>query len=78
MVDGQVQSGCVSGRTSRWQLPALTVTITYALIQMVKKIVRKSDKVRVITKSRVTELIMSGGACLMNVWISATKTDLLT
>ena len=35
------------------QLPALTGTLTYALIQMVKKIA------------------LSGGACLMNVWISA-------
>ena len=26
-----------------------------------------------ITKARVTELIMSGGACLMNVWISARR-----
>ena len=55
------------------QLPALTVTITYALIQMVKKIAGKSDKARMITKARVTELIMSGGACLMNVWISARR-----
>ena len=45
----------------------------YALIQMVKKIVRKSDKARMITKARVTELIMSGGACFMNVWISARR-----
>ena len=41
------------------QLPALTVTLTYALIQMVKKIAEKSDKARMITKARVTELIMS-------------------
>ena len=58
------------------RLPALTVTLTYALIQMVKKIAGKSDKARMITKARVTELIMSGGACLMNVWISAGKTVL--
>ena len=55
------------------RLPALTVTLTYALIQMVKKIAGKSDKARMITKARVTELIMSGGACLMNVWISARR-----
>ena len=39
------------------------MTITYALIQMVEKIAEKSDKARIITKERVTELIMSGGAC---------------
>ena len=55
------------------QFPALTVTLTYALLQMVKKIAGKSDKARMITKARVTELIMSGGACLMNVWISARR-----
>ena len=55
------------------RLPALTVTLTYALIQMVKKIAGKSDKARMITKARVTELIMSGGACLVNVWISARR-----
>ena len=44
------------------RLPALTVTLTYALIQMVKKIAGKSDKARMITEARVTELIMSGGA----------------
>ena len=55
------------------RLPALTVTLTYALIQMVNKIAGKSDKARMITKARVTELIMSGGACLMNVWISARR-----
>ena len=31
------------------------------------------DKARMITKARVTELIMSGGAFLMNVWISARR-----
>ena len=55
------------------QLPALTVTLAYALIQMVGKTAGKSDKARMITKARVTELIMSGGACLMNVWISARR-----
>ena len=44
------------------RLTALTVTLTYALIQMVKKIAGKSDKARMITKARLTELIMSGGA----------------
>ena len=33
----------------------------------------EEDKARMITKARVTELIMSGGACLMNVWISARR-----
>ena len=55
------------------RLPALAVTLTYALVQMVKKIAGKSDKARMITKARVTELIMSGGACLMNEWISARR-----
>ena len=55
------------------QLSAFTVTLTYALIQMVNKIAGKSDNARMITKARVTELIMSGGACLMNVWISARR-----
>ena len=55
------------------RLPALTVTLTDVLIQMVKKIAGKYDKARMITKGRVTELIMSGGACLMNVWISARR-----
>ena len=39
------------------------MTITCALIQMVEKIAEKTDKARMITKARVTELIMSGGAC---------------
>ena len=39
------------------------MTITYTLIQMVEKIAEKSDKARIITKARVTELIMSGGVC---------------
>ena len=39
------------------------MTITYTLIQMVEKIAEKSDKARIITKARVTELIMSGGTC---------------
>ena len=55
------------------QLPEPIATITYALIQMVEKIAGKSDKARMITKARVTELIMSGGACLMNVSISARR-----
>ena len=47
--------------------PALTVTL-----EMVKRIAGKSTR-REFTKARVTELIMSGGACLMNVWISARR-----
>ena len=59
-----------------WSHVLLTVTLTYVLIQMVKKIAGKSDKARMITKARVTELIMSGGgACLMNVWISARRNE---
>ena len=39
------------------------MTITCALIQTVEKIAGETDKVRIITKERVTELIMSAGAC---------------
>ena len=39
------------------------MTITYALIKMYEQITEKSDKARIITKARVTELIMSGGTC---------------
>ena len=39
------------------------MTITCALIQTVEKIARETGKARMITKARVTELIMSGGAC---------------
>ena len=39
------------------------MTITYALIQMVEKIAEKTDKEKISTKPRVTELIMSDCAC---------------
>ena len=39
------------------------MTITYTLIQMVEKIAEKYDKSTIITKARVTELIMSVGTC---------------
>ena len=39
------------------------MTITCALIQTVEKIAGETGKVRIITKERVTELIMSAGAC---------------
>ena len=32
---------------------------------------------KIITKARVMELITDDGACLMSVWISASKTELL-
>merc|ERR1719383_79528 len=50
-------------RTHRGKERFPGMTITYALIQMVEKIAEKSDKARIITKARVTELIMSDGAC---------------
>ena len=73
-------------RPDSMSAPALTVvrsvfldgTTTYALIQMVDKIAEKSHEARIIAKARVTELIMSGSACLINVWSSARKTELLT
>ena len=34
---------------------------------------RKVRQGEIVTKAQVTELIMSGGACLMNVWISARR-----
>ena len=39
------------------------MTITCALIQMVEKIAEKTEKAKIITKARVTELIVSDGAC---------------
>ena len=49
------------------------MTITYALIQMVGKIAGE-----ITTKARLTELIMSSGACLMHVLSSARKTEFRT
>ena len=39
------------------------MTITCALIQMVKKAAGKTGKARIVTKACVTQLIVSGGAC---------------
>merc|ERR1712136_677436 len=50
-------------RTHRGKERFPGMTITYALIQMVEKIAEKTDKAKIITKARVTELIMSDGAC---------------
>ena len=50
-------------RTHRGKERFPGMAITYALIQMVEKISEKSDKARNITKARVAELIMNGGAC---------------
>ena len=49
------------------------MTITYALIQLVEKIAEETDKAKIITKARVTELITSDGACLMNVELCKKK-----
>ena len=46
-------------RTHRGKERFLGVTITYALIQVFER----SDKARIITKARVTKLIMDGAAC---------------
>ena len=48
------------------------MTLTYASIQVVEKIAERE----IITKLRLTELIMGDGACFMNMWISAGKTEL--
>ena len=40
------------------------MTITYALIQMVEKVAERSDKARIITKTKVTKLLTSGNACV--------------
>ena len=45
-----------------------------ALIQVVEKIAKKTGLIRQIgNKARVTELMISDEACLMNVWISFGK-----
>ena len=50
-------------RTHRGKERFLGMTFTCALIQMVEKIAEKTEKAKIITKARVTELIMSDGAC---------------
>merc|ERR1712050_730812 len=40
------------------------MTITYALIQMVEKVAEKTDKARIITKARATQLLMNNGVCV--------------
>jgi len=40
------------------------MTITYALIQMVEKVAEKTDKARIITKARATQLLMNDGVCV--------------
>merc|ERR1712139_343545 len=40
------------------------MTITYALIQMLEKVAEKTDRARIITKARATQLLInSAGAC---------------
>ena len=46
----------------------LGMTVASSLIQMVEKIAEKSDKSRIITKARVTDLIMNSGACTVCVY----------
>ena len=50
-------------RTHRGKKRFPGMTITCALILMVEKAAGKTGKARIITKARVTELIVSGGAC---------------
>merc|ERR1712190_306014 len=40
------------------------MTITYALIQMMEKVAEKTDKARIITKARATQLLMNEGTCV--------------
>merc|ERR1712222_295925 len=52
-------------RTHRGKERFPGMTITYALIQMVEKIAERTDKARIITKARVTKLLMDGkGSCV--------------
>merc|ERR1712129_387751 len=51
-------------RTHRGKERFPGMTITYALIQMVEKIAEKSDKARIITKARVTQLLTNSGVCV--------------
>jgi len=52
-------------RTHRGKERFPGMTITYALIQMLEKIAEKTDKARIITKARATQLLMGdGGACV--------------
>ena len=46
---------------ARGRFPGMTITC--ALIQMVEKMAEKTGKAKISTKARVTELIMSDGAC---------------
>ena len=55
--------GHLAPRTHRGKERFLGMIVAYALIQMAVRIAEKSDEARVITKARVTELIMDGGAC---------------
>merc|ERR1719220_2940472 len=40
------------------------MTITYALIQMLEKIAERTDRARIITKARATQLLTNNGACV--------------
>merc|ERR1719220_887975 len=40
------------------------MTITYALIQMLEKIAERTDRARIITKARATQLLTNSGACV--------------
>ena len=60
VVSDGLESFATLSRQRRRAFPGMT--ITYALIRMVTKIAERS-----VPKARVTELIMSDGACSMNV-----------
>ena len=47
------------------------MTITCGLIQMVKNAAGKTGKARIVTKGRVTELIVSGEACTGCIYVTA-------
>merc|ERR1719229_1915958 len=51
-------------RTHRGKERFPGMTITYALIQMVEKVAEKTDKARIITKARVTQLLCDSGRCV--------------
>merc|ERR1719386_401535 len=52
-------------RTHRGKERFPGMTITYALIQMVEKVAERTDKARIVTKARATQLLTnSSGACV--------------
>jgi succinate dehydrogenase/fumarate reductase flavoprotein subunit len=51
-------------RTHRGKERFPGMTITYALIQMLEKIAERTDRARIITKARATQLLTNSGVCV--------------